>query len=178
MAVIQAIKTFYLEADTAVVEFTGIPSTYKHLQLRFSGRSGDSGTGHVIIYMQFGTGGGAADTGSNYSVHYLRGYNGGHGVSVKTANGTNISAARIPQEGEDFHCYGISIVDILDYTNTNKNTTCQFQCWSAKASGEVGFGSGGWFGGSQGAVDRIKLTMADSWVRGSEFSLYGLGSAN
>ena len=36
MAVIEAITTTYLETDTAYVEFSSIPASYEHLQLRFS----------------------------------------------------------------------------------------------------------------------------------------------
>ena len=141
MAIMEAIATQYLEADAASVEFTSIPATYEHLTLHYTARSAGSGGGHVIMYLQFGTGGGAVDTGTNYSIHYIRGYASAAGTSVKTADGTFISAGRIPQEGE------------------------------------IGYGGGGWFGGTQGAVDRIKLSMAANWVRGSQFSLYGIKSA-
>jgi len=176
MAVIEAIATTYLEADAASVEFTSIPATYEHLTLHYTARSAGSGGGHVIMYLQFGTGGGAVDTGTNYSIHYIRGYASAAGTSVKTADGTYISAGRIPQEGEPSTEYGITKVDILDYANTNKNTTLQFLT-TGHINGEIGYGGGGWFGGTQGAVDRIKLSMAANWVRGSQFSLYGIKSA-
>ena len=72
MAVIEAIQTTYMEADATSVEFTSIPSSYEHLQLRWSVRADRAGTVDNI-YIQFGTGGGAVDTGGNYSTHAMYG---------------------------------------------------------------------------------------------------------
>ena len=73
MAVIEAIATTYLEADAASVEFTSIPATYEHLELRFPARGTDTtaATYYTSLNLQFGTGGGAVDTGANYSRHYM-----------------------------------------------------------------------------------------------------------
>ena len=74
MAVIEAISTTYLEADTTLIEWTSIPSTYEHLQIRASLR--DQGTGtYSRIMMRFGTGGGAVDaTSGNYSEQNIYAY--------------------------------------------------------------------------------------------------------
>ena len=52
MAVIEAIKTTYLEADVVTVTMSGIPGTYEHLQLRISARSTrTSSTGWVRLWL-------------------------------------------------------------------------------------------------------------------------------
>ena len=94
MAVIEAIATTYLEADAASVTFSGIPTTYEHLQVRCSHRAAGSANG-MDFFIEFN-----GDTGSNYSTHTMAGatstamalkitgeakiyvFNGTHGSSV------------------------------------------------------------------------------------------------
>ena len=173
MAVIEAIETIYMEADATSVEFTSIPSSYEHLQLRWSTRADRAGTVDNI-YIRFGTGGGAVDTGANYSTHAMYGQlaaegthlrSGSSGIDAWASTGGIVSGAE----------YGIGIVDILDYANTNKNTTVQ-GVNGTLGSPEVRFNSGLW--DATGAVDRIKLApYAGAFTRGSEFTLYGLNSS-
>jgi hypothetical protein len=71
--------------------------------------------------------------------------------------------------------YAAQLVDIFDYANTNKNTTVQGMSGTL-GDPELRFNSGLW--DATGAVDRIKLApYAGSFVRGSEFTLYGLNSS-
>jgi hypothetical protein len=53
---------------SATIEFTSIPATYTHLQLRGLGRNTAGSAGGSNIELQFNT-----DTATNYSSHYLRG---------------------------------------------------------------------------------------------------------
>ena len=176
MPTIEAISTTYLEADAASVTFSSIPATYEHLQLRFSPRSTSSGAGHLIMYIQFGTGGGAVDTGTNYSTHYMRGTGTTADASAVTG-AAYTSPVRMVQAGEVATLYSPTVVDILDYANANKNTTIMAvtSAMDAGSYPELGFGSGLW--DATGAVDRIKLSHASSFTRGSEFTLYGLKSS-
>jgi hypothetical protein len=52
----------------ANVEFTSIPATYTHLQVRGIGRSLEANTGVDVQYLRFNS-----DTGSNYAWHQLVG---------------------------------------------------------------------------------------------------------
>ena len=174
MAVIEAIATTYLEADTASVEFTSIPSSYEHLQVRFTARSTDGSGTYTSVNLQFGTGGGAVDTGTNYARHYMFGNS-----STETAGGNTginqIWLGTIDNSDANAAMYAAQLVDILDYANTNKNTTVQ-GVNGTLGSPEVRFNSGLW--DATGAVDRIKLApYAGSFTRGSEFTLYGLNSS-
>ena len=177
MAAMEAIATVQLETLASSVEFTSIPSTYQHLQLHISGRSDQRDVwpgGYEIIYVQFGTGGGAVDTGTNYARHYARSSVGSYGY----AGATYISPARIIYESNRATFYSPAIVDIYDYADTNKHTVCQFNSWSNNPdSSEKGFGMGMWE--ATGAVDRIKFSMQSlhDWIRGTTFSLYGLNSS-
>ena len=52
---------------TSSIDFTSIPSTYQHLQLRIISRVSNADTGDNI-FLQFN-----GDTSSNYSWHYMEG---------------------------------------------------------------------------------------------------------
>jgi hypothetical protein len=62
-----ALATVTLSTATASIEFAGIPSGYKHLQIRFIARSDYAGYADGIKFQFNG------DTGSNYSDHSLYG---------------------------------------------------------------------------------------------------------
>ena len=95
----------------STVTFSSIPSTYKHLQIRGIGITSTAATSHRIRMN--------SDTGSNYAVHYLLGDGGSAsaGAITSTTNGfisTSPNSTIYP---------GISVCDILDYSNTNKYKT-------------------------------------------------------
>ena len=179
MAVIEAIATTYLEADAASVEFTSIPSSYEHLQVRFTARSTDGSGTYTSVTLQFGTGGGAVDTGTNYARHYMlqAGQVGGGNTGINQIWLGTIENAGSGTGTEHVGRYAAGQAEILDYANANKNTTVlglngRHAYWSP----EVRFNSGLW--DATGAVDRIKLApYTGSFVRGSEFTLYGLNSS-
>jgi len=168
MAVIEAIETVYLEADAVSVTFSGIPSTYEHLQLRMSGHTNyGSRSGWTTLN---------GDS-SNYMLHRMSGgstsvagwsYAGLSYIIGPYLTGTNASAAE----------YAPSIVDILDYANTNKNTTLMYTTYT-QGGPDVFFGSAMW--DNTAAITSITYTegAGGSYVitRGSEFTLYGLNSS-
>ena len=170
MAVIEAIQTTYLEADAASVEFSGIPATYEHLQLRWSARS-DSGATYDNSYFRFNS-----DTASNYSHHYMSGY-GSTASAGGTATQNTIFAYRLSGASSAAESYGTTVLDILDYANTAKNTTISGTGGLDGDLSEVIFYSGLW--DSTAAVHTIWLKPynGSNFPRGSEFTLYGLNSA-
>ncbi len=180
MAVIEAISTTYLEADAALIEFTSIPQTYEHLQLRISAKQARASES-VECTIRLGTGGGAVDTGNNYYSHYMYAYGTTVGAGGGTARaywkriGPFVAAASV-----DAAQHGGGVVDILDYANANKNTTALSISGSALGATYpwVNIGSGLW--DNTGAVDRIAIAAynySGDFVRGSEFTLYGLKSS-
>ena len=181
MAVIEAIETQYLEADATYVYFNSL-GTYEHLQLRYSARSTSTSANlYDSIQLRFATGGGAIDTGTNYSIQQMYA-SGSSSHSAGPATGqTSIYVAGMgdtaisPQPN-----YSPTMLDILDYNNANKNTSVQTHfSTGAKGSGTTYqiFASGMW--DNTGAIDKIELSFysASNFVRGSEFTLYGLKSS-
>ena len=166
MAVIEAIATTYLEADASSVTFSSIPAMYEHLQLRCSIRIVT--TARTSANLQFN-----GDTGSNYTSHRLH----ATGTSESAAGWTGLTyMLGVVGTGGDSTSTDFSalVVDILDYANTNKNTTCQFLSYAAGAP-DLFFQSGLWDDTS--AVSSIVMTPSANIARGSEFTLYGLKSS-
>jgi len=181
MAVIEAISTTYLEADVAnlsSVVFSSIPSTYEHLQLRISGRDSTTDYWSPDLLVLFNS-----DSGSNYSSHYMY----ADGTSATTASYTGQSSMIWGQNSGSHSTsqptqYGGIIVDILDYANTNKNTTvCIVSGVINTPQSALRFSSSLWDDTS--VVSQIDLIGGHSggsgggWVRGSEITLYGLNSS-
>ena len=174
MAVIEAIATQYLEAAAASVTFDDIPSTYEHLQLRMSTRATQATNNQESIFLQLGDSGDSpVDTGSNYSMHYMKGQASTAGAGAQTGQ-ASIWLGKHPAGGAPAAWYSGITVDVLDYANTNKNTTIQStgNQLTTGSSPRVRFTSGLW--DSTTAVNAI-LVMGDTGLRrGCEFTLYGL----
>jgi hypothetical protein len=152
---------------TLSIEFTSIPSTYTHLQIRGLFRQAN---GEAIL-MQFNS-----DTASNYACHALY----GDGATV-SANGA-ASRANIPIERNSgmptgANIFGAGVIDILDYANTNKYKTVRaLSGHDNNGSGYVNFESGLWM--STSAITSIKLfTAGNVYAQYTQFALYGIKGA-
>jgi hypothetical protein len=163
-----SIATTTLGSTTASVTFSSIPSTYTHLQIRAIFRGSAAGTSTNDLKMQFNS-----DTGSNYSQHYV----GGGGSSTfagGVANYTYIPAISILQDGNTANVFATSVIDILEYANTNTfKTTRTLYGYDANGSGEILLGSGNWR--STSAITSITFTPSSGSLKQySSFALYGI----
>jgi hypothetical protein len=100
----------------ASVTFSSIPSTYKHLQIRYIGQiiTGSPSGDNFRVTVN-------SDTGANYSYHQLYG-NGNAAYSYGGTTSNNMLIADVSGNGSA-SMYAGGIVDILDYTSTNKYKT-------------------------------------------------------
>lgn len=156
----------------ANVEFTSIPSTYTHLQIRSSVQTnrGTFGTDYINVIIN-------NDTGSNYARHHL-GSDGSTIATGATANATFFSGgvAGTPQ-GSTF---APGILDLLDYANTNKYKTMKSLNGNdingsiGGYAGELYLQSGLWM--STNAVTSLKFTPAvgSLFTQYTKFALYGI----
>ena len=164
-----SLATVTLSASAASITFAGIPSTYKHLQIRFIGRDNRAANPLDPILMRFNS-----DTASNYYMHYLM----GNGASA-TAGGfgsTGIEVYRIAGATAGASMFGAGVIDILDYTNTSKTKTSRSLAGSDQnGSGEIVFGSGLWFA-TPAAITTVTLTPTNGslFSEYSSFALYGV----
>lgn len=159
------------------VEFTGIPSIYTHLQIRGIMQSNRPiyTTDNVDILV----GNGSIDTAANYSKHSL--YTDFQSGTAVIADGT--ANATILVNGFTTTAvagaFGGFVVDILDYTNSNKYKTAKMLS-GADGNGSVlgynpsvGLTSGNWRSFSSITNIRIKANL-DVMNQNSTFALYGI----
>ncbi len=159
---------------SANISFTSIPSTYKHLQVRFLAQ--DTRAGYYIgdMNMRFNssstgyafhilTGNGSiafADQGTNYAEIYI-----GSGSIGTTTGGT----------------FGAGVIDILDYTSTSKYKTTRTLVGNdhngtggtGSLGGRITFTSGLWQ--NTNAINEITIYGGNgNLAQYSHFALYGV----
>lgn len=148
----------------ASITFSSIPSTYKHLQIRFIARGLSGGA----IYTQFNS-----DTGANYSAHNLN----GDGSSAGAQSQTSTSTPLIIRNGgisTTANTFSAGVVDVLDYADTNKKKTLRSLAGQdLNGSGLIELGSNAWY--NTAAISSIVMTQNGSgFAQYSQFALYGL----
>ncbi len=156
---------------SSAITFSAITSAYTHLQIRYSARTSRVATAEDID-LQLNS-----DTGNNYSWHIMY----GDGVNAVLGNGTSTYRMIIPgvsSANATANIFGSSIVDILDYTNTNKFKTVRSIGGNERnGAGEIMLESGNWR--STNAVTSLTLTPSagGNFVQYSTFALYGIKGA-
>ena len=130
------------------IEFTSIPGTYQHLQIRGISRLA-AGT-LPTVWAQFN-----ADTATNYAYHLLR----GSGSAASAEGGTSQSGAfAVSSAGgaQTASVFAGFVIDLLDYANTSKNTTLRsLTGGDFNGTGWVDLRSALWL--STSAITSIKL---------------------
>jgi hypothetical protein len=148
------------------ITFSSIPQNYEHLQLR---AYLNNAVGNISVSMQFN-----GDTGTNYAKHIL--YGDGSAAGSNAVSSTASMTFHI-YSGNTASIFSASVMDVLDYSNTNKNKTVRGLCgWDNNGSGSVLLGSGLWVNTS--AVTSITFGAAGgTWSSGSTIALYGIKRA-
>lgn len=156
---------------SATIDFTSIPATYTHLQLRGIARS-TAVNDRADVLMRINS-----DTGNNYAGHQINGD--GSSVSAGTLGGTPpvnyLYPAYVTAGSNTASVFGVAIIDILDYANTNKYKTIRSLNGSdINGSGNATLRSGLWQ--STSAITSINLSMSN-FAQYSQFALYGIKGA-
>lgn len=156
----------------ANVQFTSIPATYTHLQVRAFCKSNSTASNTTFANItQFNL-----DTGNNYARHYLE----GNGVTTAVTTGsttTSFYAGFANSDGYTVSNFTANVIDILDYANTNKYKTVRTLSGNdGNGVGFVFFSSGLWQ--NTNAITSIKLAPSGgSYPQYSHFALYGIKEA-
>jgi hypothetical protein len=167
----ELVTTTVLTTDTASVTFGSLgdySSTYKHLQIRITGRT-DRALAVDSAMLRFNS-----DTGSNYIRHWLTG-NGSSASSSAETGQTRMFVARLAGDTASASIFGAGVVDILDPYSSNKNTTVRSLTGNyATGFTEIYLFSGLW--NSTASITSIDLTpnIGSNFKTGSRFSLYGI----
>lgn len=171
----ESIATATGTGSSATITFSSIPSTYRHLQIRGIARdtflNNPNQTSSFEMYFNNVT------TGTSYSSHYIdaNGLNATGGAQAATfymliANSFFLS-------GGTANVMGGSIIDILDYADTSKNTTVRY---ITGADGNTGNTSsclaiGSALFNNTAAISQITIkTGFTAWATTTQFALYGI----
>jgi hypothetical protein len=117
-----------------------------------------------------------SDTGTNYNFHNLQGD--GSVASAATASSeTSYVPNRMPAANVASDVFGVAIIDILDYKNTNKYKTVRgksgFDTNNATPGSVIRLNSGLWL--NTNAITSIKGIMnSGNIAEYSSFALYGI----
>lgn len=163
--------------STTSFSFNSIPQTYKHLQLRCSWQNSyfSLQQNERAFFLTFN-----GDGGNNYTFHQLYAY--GDGTIGSNSTTPTAYVASNTTINSDANTFGVSIIDILDYTNTNKNKTCKV--FGGISNNGVNSGSndvmqlrsGLWVNTS--AISSINIavqtTSSTTFLANSQFALYGI----
>ena len=163
-----SLATVTLSASTTSITFAGIPTGYKHLQLRLFAKD-DRALNRDTALLRFN-----GDTASNYSQHTLYGDGSSAGATAGTST-TSIEVFRVSGNSSATNIFGAVVLDVLDYADTNKYKTSRaLGGVDFNGSGEIWFTSGNWR--STAAVSSITLTPgnATNFLQYSSFALYGV----
>ncbi len=150
---------------TSTITFSSIPSTYKHLQIRFMGR-GSNGE-YLALRMN-------SDTGANYSFHRLSG-EGASASSNASTSRSDMILNSVSGTSSTANIFNVGIVDILDYADTNKYKTVRVLTGvDFNGSGSVELISNNWR--SSSAITTLTITQNSSGTiqQYSSFALYGI----
>lgn len=151
---------------TSTITFSDIPQGYLHLQIRSIGRST---TTVETTSLRFNS-----DTSASYSRHYMYGsHSTGPFAGSSTSSTSIIDPFAQPSSGFIANTFGVTILDILDYSNSNKNkTTRSFAGNEHNTVGYMFINSGLWMNTSP--ITSITITAGASFAQYSRFSLYGI----
>lgn len=159
------------------ITFANIPQVYEHLHIRAFVRSAQSAAYDVLYGHNFD---GAAQS-SNGAYHAIYGTNSAPGISSGTGS-YSLPLGYVPADNAGGSVYAIVTMDILDYANTNKNTTIRFMSgfddngWTS-GNINVAFGSGLPVALGTNAVTNITLLCNGNLTTASKISLYGIKRA-
>jgi hypothetical protein len=144
--------------SNTTIEFTSIPTDYKHLQVRWAGKNTSTSNPLNIRINNIST--------NSYARHYLR------GVSTSPTSDDEINSSDISLTvglGTSLP-FVMGVMDILDPFSTTKNTTIKAFYGS---SASIYLSSG--FLNNTTAVSSLQLfVQGNAFAIGSRFSLYGI----
>lgn len=147
----------------STIEFTSIPSTYTHLQIR--GITGNVTSGNASSGVYYAAN--SDTTNSNYKSHAL--YGDGGGGSALTLVTNRLLGLMGATTG-----YSTYVIDILDYANTSKYKTVRsLSGFDQNGYGFVWFGSSVWM--NTNAITSLTFNSdGGNFLQYSRLALYGI----
>jgi hypothetical protein len=165
----ESIETISIPSGgSSSVTFSTIPSTYKHLQIRALFQCSTSGEQLMLRFN-------GDSSSANYTLHQLGGDGSSTfatGFSTGTITGARTAVRTQATSGSSF---GAGIVDILDYTNTNKYKTVRSLGGADNnGSGEILFRSALWLNTSSITSINCVVSNGGTMSQYTQLALYGI----
>ena len=164
------ISTTTLSTAAASVTFSSIPADYTHLQIRVLSKSTTTSGTDTYGILRFNT-----DSGANYSYHGLYGNGSTAYGDIATANTTFALFYDTMRSATGFeNKFGTTVIDILDYGNTNKYKTVRaLGGYDSDDYGFIALTSSNWR--NTAAISTATLTLGSGdFATYSSVSLYGI----
>lgn len=161
----ELISTAFGTGSSGVIDFTSIPQTYKHLQIRYTAKNSSTAT-QINITMN-------SITSGVYTRHSLLGNGSAVSSTSASASQTSIQLVESMANSTTANAVNSGVIDILDYTSTTKNKTIRGMYGMADNLTRVYLSSGLY--NQTTAVSSVTLTAsANNFSSLSRFSLYGI----
>ena len=167
----ESIATVSLSSgNSSSINFSSIPQTYTHLQIRGIARATE-GAPDSVGYMRFNS-----DTNTLYDNAQLNG-TGAAVTAGSSVNDNRLAPVRISGGLSSSNIFGVFIIDIFDYKDTTKYKTTRTISGHHEnnSNSYMWLESGLWR--STSAINSITLTTDPTYAIYSEFSLYGIKGA-
>jgi hypothetical protein len=170
----ESIATVTLGTAASSIALTSIPSTYKHLQIRYMAQSTRATYSADNIQMRINS-----NTSTNYSRHTVSGYGAGTAADG-TANSSNYIWQGQLSSTVTANIFGVGIIDILDYADTNKNKTARSLAGvdlngvNNTVNGATGLYSGAWYVTDAIVSIQFFVQSGPNFAAGSTIALYGI----
>jgi hypothetical protein len=170
----QSIATVTITSPTTgnqvnTISFTSIPSTFKHLQIRGIYRDTwtASGTGEFYVFPN-------SDTSTSYSDHWMQGNGSTVSASALTSRSDGMFLGQGVRGGSLGNTFGVFVIDILDYAETNKYKTARALSGAdINGSGTVLLQSALWQ--KTTAISSLNIIANGyGFAQYSQFALYGI----
>lgn len=160
---------------TSTITFSSIPLTYTNLQIRYIARATNAATFANIVSAKFNE---DKPNPNYYERHRLNG-RGDNLVYSDSRVGSSSNFGFVAGGGTISNNFTSGIVDILDYTSTNKNKTIRIFSGiagqSVDTNNDIALFSSLYFPSPSAAITRIDLTIQDTnFAQHSQFALYGI----
>jgi hypothetical protein len=160
----------------ASVTFGGIPTGYKHLQIRALTRATATGSA-TVNYVATGRIRFNGDISTSYNSHWLDGNGSGSGSSGNFGSDTSMALADLGGvfAASSSQYFASAIIDVLDYLSITKNKTVRIlNGQDRNGYGRIQLQSGIWYATPQ-AVNSVTFTTdGTAYAEGSQFTLYGV----
>ena len=170
----ESISTVTVGSNVSSITFSSIPATYTHLQVRIMARNAATGGTTQNLNMTINN-----DSGGNYTFHQLNSDGSSVGAYGEGLGRTNcVQVVHIPTSAAASSIFGVGIIDIIDYTNTNKLRTIKSLRGQDQNNTDGSVALHSYMYNSTTAVSRLDFSgSGGDIVQYSSFALYGVKGA-